>query len=63
MNKVIYIFIGIAVILIAYNITYLNFSNLLEGESKTAVIGILAAACVILMMLILRTSKKIAKKK
>ncbi len=62
MKKVIYVFIGIAIILIIYNITFLDFSNLFEGESKIALIGIFAGACVILLMLILRTSRNISKK-
>jgi len=63
MKKVIYFFIGIAIILIIYNLTFLDFSNLLEGESGIALIGIFAGACVILLMLILRTSRIIEKKK
>ena len=63
MKNIIYIFIGIASILITYNATFLNFDHLFEGESSTALIGILAGACVIILMLILRTSRKIAKKK
>ena len=58
-----YIFIGIAIILIAYNVTFLDFSNLIEGQSRVALIGIVTGSCAILLMLILRTSKKIAKKK
>jgi|TARA_B110000037_G_scaffold75914_1_gene90895 multisubunit Na+/H+ antiporter MnhB subunit len=58
-----YIFIGIAIILIAYNVTFLDFSNLIEGQSRVALIGIVTGACAILLVLILRTSKKIAKKK
>ena len=58
-----YIFISIAIILIAYNVTFLDFSNLIEGQSRVALIGIATGACAILLMLILRTSKKIAKKK
>ena len=63
MKKVIYFFIVLATILIAYNATFLDFSNLLEDESGVALTGILAGACVILLMLILRTSKIIEKKK
>lgn len=63
MKKVIYLFIGIAIILIIYNLTFLDFSNLFEGESSIALIGVLCGACVILLMLILHTSRKIAKKK
>ena len=58
-----YIFIGIAIILIAYNVTFLDFSNLIEGQSRVALIVILTGACAILLVLILRTAKKIAKKK
>ena len=58
-----YIFIGIAIILIAYNVTFLDLSNLIEGQSGVALIGIATGACAILLVLILRTSKKIAKKK
>jgi len=63
MKNIIYVFIGIAIILIIYNLTFLDFENLLEGESGIALIGILAGACVIILMLILRTSRIIAKKK
>jgi hypothetical protein len=58
-----YIFLVIAIILIAYNVTFLDFSNVTEGQSGVALIGIVAAVCAILLILILRTSKKIAKKK
>jgi hypothetical protein len=58
-----YIFISIAIILIAYNVTFLDFSNLIEGQSRVALIVILNGACAILLVLILSTAKKIAKKK
>ncbi len=63
MKNVIYIFLAVAIILIIYNLTYLDFSNLLEGESSVAVIGILTASCAVILMLILRASKIIEKKK
>ncbi len=63
MKKVIYIFIGIALALIIYNSLFLDFSNLFEGNSGIALIGVIAGFCVILLMLILRTSRIIAKKK
>jgi len=63
MKNIIYVFIGIAIILIIYNLTFLDFGNLLEDESGIALIGILTGACVIILMLILRTSRIIAKKK
>jgi Mg2+ and Co2+ transporter CorA len=63
MKVAIYIFIGLAIALIIFNSFKLNFDNLLEGDSAVAVISIVAAACVILLMLILKASRKIAGKK
>ncbi|HNQ26405.1 MAG TPA: hypothetical protein PKL92_00635 [Aquaticitalea sp.] len=45
--------------LIIFNATKLNFDNLFIGESKIAVITILALLCAILLLQILRISKKI----
>lgn len=58
-----YSLILIAIVLTVFNATKLNFENLFEGESSVAAIGILAAACVVLLLIILRISQKIAKKK
>ena len=49
----------IAVGLLIFNATKLNFDALLEGESYTAVITIIAALCAIILIQILRISKKI----
>lgn len=57
-----YILIVAAVALIIFNATKLDFSHLLGGESAVAAIGIVAAACVILLMIILRISQTIQKK-
>ena len=62
MKVFIYILIVIALGLAGYNITLLDFENLLEGNSKTALIGICACLCVIVLMLILLVSKKIEQK-
>lgn len=51
----------IAVALIAFNATKLNFDNLLNGESFTAVLTIISALCAILLLQILRISKKIER--
>jgi len=51
----------IALGLIIFNATKLNFDTLLEGESYTAVITIIAAMCAIILLQILRISKKIEK--
>ncbi|MFP2997849.1 hypothetical protein ABN763_18190 [Spongiivirga sp. MCCC 1A20706] len=52
----------IALGLIALNVTKLNFDNLFEGDSSIALIGIVACLCVIVLMLVFRTSKTIQEK-
>ena len=56
------ILIVLAIVLIAYNVTMLDFDNLLQGDSVVALIGIFAALCAIVLLLIFMTSKKIEKK-
>lgn len=51
----------VAVGLIIFNITQLNFDALFEGKSFTAVLTILTALCAIVLLQILRISKKIEK--
>ena len=63
MNKsLIIVLIILAILLIAYNSTLLDFDNLLSGDSTIALIGIVAALCAIVLLLIFITSKKIEKK-
>tara|TARA_R110000868_G_scaffold82956_7_gene234067 strand:+ start:51930 stop:52133 length:204 start_codon:yes stop_codon:yes gene_type:complete len=63
MNRVVSIvFIVIAIALIIYNSTLLNFNNLLEGDSVIALIGIVASLCAIVLLIIFMMSKKIQKK-
>ncbi len=62
MKIFIYILIALSVGVIAYNITVLNFDNLLGDESAMALIGIGGAACVIVLLSILLTSKAIDRK-
>lgn len=52
----------LAVVLIVFNFTKVNFKAPFEGESSIALITILAGLCAILMMAILRISKRIEKK-
>jgi len=52
----------IAIGLIIYNTTMLNFDALFKGESMIAIITITASACAILLLQILRISKKIESK-
>ena len=49
----------IALALIVFNATKLNFEALLEGDSFTAIITIITALCAIILLQILRISKKI----
>ena len=55
------VFSIIAVALIIFNATKLNFDALLQGDSFTAVITIIIALCAIILLQILRVSKKIEK--
>ena len=52
----------IAVALIIYNSTMVDFNAPFEGESVIAIITIAAALCAILLLQILRVSKKIEQK-
>jgi len=63
MNKTLsIILIVLAVALIAYNVTLVNFENPLEGNSIIALIGIIASLCAVVLLLIFMTSKKIQDK-
>jgi hypothetical protein len=57
-----YILITLAIGLIVFNITLLDFNNLTAGNSFVALIGIVASFCAILILLIFRMSKSIAEK-
>lgn len=62
MKIFIYTLLIIAVGLIVYNSTFLDMDNLLSGDSATALVGILASSCVIVLMAILLISRSIAEK-
>lgn len=62
MKFIIPIGILLALGLLIYNVTILDFSNPIAGDSSIALIGVIACACAILLLLILRTSRKIAAK-
>ena len=63
MNKTVTIILVIlALALIVYNATLVDYENPLEGKSVIALIGIVAALCAIVLLLIYQTSKKIEKK-
>jgi uncharacterized membrane protein len=63
MNKtfsIVLIFLALG--LIAYNVTLVDFKNPIQGDSTIALIGIIASLCAIVLLLIFITSKKIDKK-
>ncbi|WP_291869512.1 hypothetical protein [Maribacter sp.] len=63
MNKILtIILIVLAVALIAYNVTLLDFNNLFKGNSIIALIGIMASLVAIVLILVFNTSKKIQRK-
>lgn len=62
MKIFIYLLIALSVAVIAYNVTVLNFDDLLGDDSAIALIGIACAACVIVLLSILLTSKAIDRK-
>ncbi len=62
MKIFIYILIALSVAVIAYNVTILNFDDLLSEDSAIALIGVICAACVIVLLSILLTSKAIENK-
>jgi hypothetical protein len=51
----------LAIGLVIFNATRLNFEGLFEGESFTAVVTIIAALSAVILLQILRISKKIEK--
>lgn len=52
----------VAVGLIIFNATLLDFSNLFDGDSLIGLIGIVASLCALMMLMILRMSKAIEEK-
>ena len=52
----------IAAGLIIYNARMLNFNNLFEGQSIIALITILASLCAIVILQVLRLSKRVSDK-
>ncbi|HIC30487.1 MAG: hypothetical protein JXK08_08805 [Flavobacteriaceae bacterium] len=62
MKIFIHILTLLAVALIIFNATQLNFDALLDGQSLVALITIIASLCAIMLLQILRISKKIEAK-
>ena len=57
-----YILIFIALVLIIFNITLLDFDHLTDGNSMIALIGIVAAFCAVFILLIFKTSIQLQEK-
>ncbi|HEX8562789.1 MAG TPA: hypothetical protein VF676_07410 [Flavobacterium sp.] len=56
------VLVVLALALIIFNITLLDFTRLLEGDSLVGLIGIVASICAICIVLIFRMSKMIEEK-
>lgn len=62
MKILIYCLLVVAAALIVYNATFIDLNHVLSGDSKTALIGVLASSVVVVLMIILLLSRAIAKK-
>ena len=56
------ILVFLSVALIIFNVTLLDYRNPFQGDSVVAFIGIAASLCAVLILLILKTAKKIEEK-
>ncbi len=56
------ILVFLALALILFNVTLLDFKNPFQGDSVVAFIGIAASFCAVLILLIFKISKKIEEK-
>lgn len=56
------ILIILALGLIAYNVTLVDFKDPFQGDSTIALIGIMASLCAVVLLLIYITSKKVEGK-
>lgn len=57
-----YILIVLAIGLIVFNITLIDFKHFNKPDSMIALIGVVAAICAILILLIFKMSKSIIEK-
>ena len=56
------ILVLLAVSLLVFNITLIDFQNPFNGDSVIALVGVVASFCAVLILLIFRISKKIVEK-
>jgi predicted membrane protein len=61
MKALTYILSIIAAGLVIFNLTQIDYSNPLQGDSIVALITVITGLCAILLLTILRVSKKIEK--
>lgn len=52
----------LALLMVVFNATKIDYNAPLQGDSSVAVIGVLASTCAFLLLFILLLSKKIAEK-
>ena len=62
MKVLIYIFLGLAVGLLIFNLFHIDFEEPLDGESYAAVVGVGASLCAIILLTILKIALKIKDK-
>ncbi|WP_031426398.1 hypothetical protein [Flavimarina sp. Hel_I_48] len=63
MKIFIYILMALATALLIFNLTKVDYSDPLAGNSEVAIISVLACLCALVLLLILTVSRKIANKK
>lgn len=63
MKILIYILMIVGLGLVVFNASKLDLENPFLGDSGVAAIGVLAAACAVLLMVVLQISLKIKRKK
>ena len=56
------ILVLLAVALLIFNITLIDFKNPLKGDSVVAFVGIAASFCAVLILIIFRLSRKLVDK-
>ncbi|CAI8314133.1 MAG: Uncharacterised protein [Flavobacteriaceae bacterium] len=61
MIKLSYVISVIAFLIVIYNLTIVNWEDPFSGDSIIALIAIMCGVCCVMIMTILRTSKKIQK--
>jgi hypothetical protein len=56
------ILVLLAVALLIFNVTLIDFQNPFKGDSMVALVGVVASFCAVLILVIFRMSKKIIEK-